>query len=126
MMETMHRREPALSTFARTLESLDADDRRDAARGLIEIVEDVDSDAVAEALDGVARSGPPRAREATEARTAEVVADTGTALSLLCRAREAIAPTEDDSDGDREHFADIEDGAGCVEVWEHRSDDGTG
>ncbi|WP_435177246.1 hypothetical protein [Halorussus sp. AFM4] len=30
--------------------------------------------------------------------------------------------TEEDSDGDRSHLTDVEDGAGCTEIWEHLSE----
>lgn len=30
--------------------------------------------------------------------------------------------TEENSDADRSHLDDLEDGAGCTEIWEHLSD----
>jgi len=31
--------------------------------------------------------------------------------------------TQDEADEDVDHLDDIEDGAGCVEIWEHLSND---
>ncbi|WP_170977248.1 hypothetical protein [Halorussus salinisoli] len=30
--------------------------------------------------------------------------------------------TDEDTDPDQSHLADVEDGAGCTEIWEHLSD----
>lgn len=33
-----------------------------------------------------------------------------------------MTDAEGEQDGDQDHLRDVEDGIGCVEIWEHLSD----
>lgn len=55
---------------------------------------------------------------AHEDTTPDSDADSNTAEDAAVDDHSDIQETDDD----REHFHDVEDGAGCTEIWEHLSD----
>lgn len=43
-------------------------------------------------------------------------------MTEMCAAGESAEDEQRDTDDVAAHLADIEDGAGCAEIWEHLSD----